>query len=83
MGRAYRYQRRLSHLIVSVAERNGGSSLVTRVDEPETSGKKSAPKKTAAKKTAAKKAPAKKASAKKAATKKSASAAPKAKKAAK
>jgi large subunit ribosomal protein L22 len=72
MGRAYRYQRRLSHLIVSVAERNGGSSLVTRVDEPETSGKKSAPKKTAAKKTAAKKAPAKKA-----ATKKSASAAPK------
>jgi large subunit ribosomal protein L22 len=72
MGRAYRYQRRLSHLIVSVAERNGGSSLVTRVDEPETPGKKSAPKKTAGKKTAAKKAPAKKA-----ATKKSASAAPK------
>jgi large subunit ribosomal protein L22 len=72
MGRAYRYQRRLSHLIVSVAERNDGSSLVTRVDEPETPGKKSAPKKTAGKKTAAKKAPAKKAAAKK-----SASAAPK------
>jgi large subunit ribosomal protein L22 len=74
MGRAYRYQRRLAHIIVSVAERNGGSSLVTKVEEPE-----AAPaKKTAAKKTAAKKAPAKKA-----ATKKSASAAPKAKKAAK
>jgi large subunit ribosomal protein L22 len=73
MGRAYRYQRRLSHLIVSVAERNDGSSLVTRVDESE-----AAPANKTAKKTAAKKAPAKKA-----ATKKSASAAPKAKKAAK
>jgi len=72
MGRAYRYQRRLAHIIVSVAERNGGESLVTKVEEP------SAPAKKAAKKTAAKKAPAKKA-----ATKKSASAAPKAKKAAK
>ncbi|HEY2861480.1 MAG TPA: 50S ribosomal protein L22 [Terracidiphilus sp.] len=68
MGRAYRYQRRLTHIVLSVAERNGGASLVTRVDEAE------AP----AKKTAGKKAPAKKA-----ATKKSASAAPKAKKAAK
>jgi len=73
MGRAYRYQRRLAHIIVSVAERNGGSSLVTTVEEPAAPAKKSA-----AKKTAAKKAPAKKA-----ATKKSASAAPKAKKAAK
>jgi large subunit ribosomal protein L22 len=35
MGRAYRYQRRLSHIIVSVAERPGaGSSLVTKVEEP-------------------------------------------------
>jgi large subunit ribosomal protein L22 len=73
MGRAYRYQRRLAHIIVSVAERNGGTSLVTTVDEPAAPAKK-----TAGKKTAAKKAPAKKA-----ATKKSASAAPKAKKAAK
>ncbi len=72
MGRAYRYQRRLAHLIVTVAERNGGASLVTTVEEP------GATKKSAGKKTAAKKAPAKKA-----ATKKSASAAPKAKKAAK
>src|ERR1700744_1905837 len=35
MGRAYRYQRRLAHIIVSVAERNGGSSLVTKADESE------------------------------------------------
>ena len=73
MGRAYRYQRRLAHIIVSVAERNGGASLVTTVEEPAAPAKKSAGKKTAAKK----------APAKKAATKKSASAAPKAKKAAK
>jgi large subunit ribosomal protein L22 len=31
MGRAYRYQRRLTHIILSVAERNGGSNLVTKV----------------------------------------------------
>jgi large subunit ribosomal protein L22 len=34
MGRAFRYQRRLTHIILSVAERNGGSNLVTRVEEP-------------------------------------------------
>ena len=34
MGRAFRYQRRLTHIILSVAERNGGSSLVTKVEEP-------------------------------------------------
>ncbi len=70
MGRAYRYQRRLAHIIVSVAERNGGSSLVTKAEEPAvTEGAKpakkakAAPKKTAAKKPAAapKKKPAKKA----------------------
>lgn len=74
MGRAYRYQRRLAHIVLSVAERNSaGNGLVTKVEEPAEQPK-------AAKKTAAKKAPAKKAPAKKAATKKSASAAPKAKK---
>ncbi len=32
MGRAYRYQRRLTHIILSVAERDGGSAhLVTKV----------------------------------------------------
>ena len=69
MGRAYRYQRRLSHIIVSVAERDGGSSqLVTRAEEPAAkSAKKSAAKKTAAK--TAKKAPAKKPVARKKAAK--------------
>jgi large subunit ribosomal protein L22 len=60
MGRAYRYQRRLAHIVVSVAERNGGVQLVTRAEEsveaPKSAAKKKAPaKKTAAKKTAAKK----------------------------
>src|SRR5579872_2180912 len=63
MGRAYRYQRRLTHIVVSVAERDGGSShLVTKADEPEAKPAK----KTAAKTTkTAKKAPAKKPVAKK------------------
>jgi len=36
MGRAYRYQRRLTHIILSVAERENasGAHLVTRVEEP-------------------------------------------------
>ena len=36
MGRAYRYQRRLTHIVLSVAEREDGtgSHLVTRVEEP-------------------------------------------------
>ena len=59
MGRAFRYQRRLTHIIVTVAERVY-SDLATTVDET--------PKKAVAKK-AAKKAPAKKAAAKKAAKK--------------
>ena len=69
MGRAYRYQRRLSHIIVSVAERDGGSNqLVTRAEEPAAKpAKKSAAKKTAAK--TAKKAPAKKPVARKKAAK--------------
>ena len=62
MGRAYRYQRRLAHLLVSVAEREDGSSLVTRAEEPAEA--KSAP----AKKAAAKKAPAKKSTVAKKAT---------------
>ena len=71
MGRAFRYQRRLTHIILSVAERNGGSSLVTRVEEPvaakTTKGKTAgAPK--AAKK-AAKTVPAKSATTKKKASK--------------
>jgi large subunit ribosomal protein L22 len=61
MGRAFRYQRRLTHIIVSVAERAGGESLVTKVDEtPKAAGKKAAAKKAPAKKAAAKKSAAKK-----------------------
>jgi large subunit ribosomal protein L22 len=63
MGRAYRYQRRLSHISIAVAERAHANGLVQRVEEPAGEG---AP----AKKTAAKKAPAKKAAPKKAAAKK-------------
>jgi large subunit ribosomal protein L22 len=78
MGRAYRYQRRLSHIIVSVAERQGAaSSLVTKVEEPaaEPVESKAAPKaKTGKAKTAKAAAP------KAAATKKSAAKKPAAKK---
>jgi large subunit ribosomal protein L22 len=67
MGRAYRYQRRLTHIILSVAERESATSLVTKVEEPAAAaepakaakGKKAAPK-------AAKAKPSKAAAAKKA-----------------
>jgi large subunit ribosomal protein L22 len=70
MGRAFRYQRRLAHIIVTVAEKKSGAGLATVVDDASAAKSKpakGAAKKTAAKKTAAKKAPAKKAAAKKAA----------------
>src|SRR6516165_4674564 len=63
MGRAYRYQRRLTHIVLSVAERDGGKHLVTKAEEPVGVAKPAA-KKTAAKKAVAKKA-AKKTAAKK------------------
>ena len=58
MGRAYRYQRRLTHIVLTVAERATGASLVTRVEEPkaEAAAPKAAAKKAAARKTATKKA---------------------------
>jgi large subunit ribosomal protein L22 len=52
MGRAYRYQRRLTHIILSVAERESAAGLVTKVEEPEAGQ----PKKTAGKAKAAPKA---------------------------
>lgn len=74
MGRAYRYQRRLSHIVISVAERKQ-EGLVQTVDteasaaakpaKKKAPAKKAAAKKTATKKTAAKKLPAKKKAAKK------------------
>jgi large subunit ribosomal protein L22 len=66
MGRAYRYQRRLTHIVLSVAEREGAAGLVTKVEEPveveaPKAKKAAAPKKAAAKKPAAKKPASKKA----------------------
>ncbi|HEV2280572.1 MAG TPA: 50S ribosomal protein L22 [Acidobacteriaceae bacterium] len=51
MGRAYRYQRRLTHIVLSVAERESGDNgLVTKVEEPAPAAKaKKAPKKKAGK----------------------------------
>ncbi len=69
MGRAFRYQRRMAHIIVTVAEKRPQEAVATTVgDEPtKAPAKKTAGKKIAAKKTAAKKsaAPKKKAAAKK------------------
>ena len=83
MGRAYRYQRRLSHIAIALAERGHAEGLVHRVDgESAAAPVKGAAKKTAGRKAAAdskkkaapKKAtahkPAKKAAAKKPAKKK-------------
>jgi large subunit ribosomal protein L22 len=67
MGRAYRYQRRLSHIVIAVAERVEANGLVHRVEDEsaeqpvQAGGKKSAKKKAPAKKAAHK--PAKKAAA--------------------
>ena len=72
MGRAYRYQRRISHIEIALAEKvsgNGKGELVQKVDEGAPAATKKAAKKAPAKKSAAKKA-AKKAPAKKFAGKK-------------
>jgi large subunit ribosomal protein L22 len=68
-GRAFRYQRRMSHIVIAVAERKPVNGLVTTAEAgagTAAKGKKSAKKSTkpAAKKSAVKKAPAKKAAAK-------------------
>jgi len=57
MGRAYRYQRRLTHIVLAVAEREAAQGMVTKVEESPAAGqavktKAEAPK--AAPKTAAK-----------------------------
>ncbi len=51
MGRAFRYQRRLTHIVLSVAEREGKADLATKVDEP---GAKTVEPKAAAKASKAK-----------------------------
>jgi len=68
MGRAFRYQRRIAHIIITVAEKNpatvAASAATTEAPAAKTAGK-TAGKKTVAKKSAAKKAaPKKKAAAK-------------------
>jgi large subunit ribosomal protein L22 len=68
MGRAFRYQRRLAHIIVTVAEKKSGSTAIAAAASSETPAAKKKTTSAAAKKTAAKKAPAKKAT-KKAANK--------------
>jgi large subunit ribosomal protein L22 len=50
MGRAFRYQRRLTHIVLSVAERETAGELVTKVEEPKAAGKASPATKTAGKK---------------------------------
>jgi large subunit ribosomal protein L22 len=67
MGRAFRYQRRMCHIIVTVAEKGKLVEPISASAEPAQSAAKSSAKKTAAKKTPAKKTAAKKAAAKKAA----------------
>jgi len=57
MGRAFRYQRRLAHIIISVAERSSGhASLVTTVETPAAEKPKATKTKAAAKAAAPKKA---------------------------
>jgi large subunit ribosomal protein L22 len=62
MGRAFRYQRRIAHIIITVAEKKSAAVEVEATQEPEKQkAGKPAAKKTAAKKAVAKKkAPAKK-----------------------
>ncbi len=65
MGRAYRYQRRLTHIVLSVAEREAAGGLVTKVEEPTPApakaekSKKAVPATAKAKEAAAKEAKAK------------------------
>jgi large subunit ribosomal protein L22 len=38
MGRAFRYQRRLTHIVLAVAEREADHGMVTKVEEPPAAG---------------------------------------------
>ena len=62
MGRAFRYQRRMAHILITVAERKRAGMVETA--EPETAKKRLTKGKTVAKKTAAKKTVVKKSAAK-------------------
>jgi large subunit ribosomal protein L22 len=70
MGRAFRYQRRISHIEIELAEKPSFLSAATVEGETGAPAKAKGKKRVPAKKTAAKKAPAKKSAAKKTAAKK-------------
>jgi large subunit ribosomal protein L22 len=75
MGRAFRYQRRLAHIIVTVAEKKSAAAISAAAEPTPAPGAKKSTKKAATKtasKPAAKKAAAKKTAAKKPAAKKAA-----------
>jgi large subunit ribosomal protein L22 len=75
MGRAFRYQRRLAHIIVTVAEKKSATAISAAAEPTPAPGAKKTTKKAATKtasKPAAKKAAAKKTAAKKPAAKKAA-----------
>ena len=61
MGRAFRYQRRLAHIIVTVAEKGKATVASGPAETTTAAAPKKAARKTAVKKSAAKKVPAKKA----------------------
>jgi large subunit ribosomal protein L22 len=54
MGRAFRYQRRLTHIVLAVAEREAAHGMVTKVEEPPAAPKASKTKKVEEPKAAAK-----------------------------
>ncbi len=60
MGRAYRYQRRISHIEVALAEKHRGNGVATVVGEEHAAPAKQAKGRTAGKKSAGKKAAKKK-----------------------
>jgi large subunit ribosomal protein L22 len=66
MGRAYRYQRRLTHIVLSVTEREAAAGLVTKVEEPKAPAKPAKAKAEEPKAAAKTVAPAKKGAGKKA-----------------
>src|ERR1700743_3673646 len=62
MGRAFRYQRRIAHIIITVAEKKSADAATGSTETPaQAKGRKPAARKSAAKKSAAKKSAAKKA----------------------
>jgi large subunit ribosomal protein L22 len=63
-GRAFRYQRRMSHIVIAVAERKSGGLVTTAGAEAETAAKGRKPAKKSVKPAAKKKAPAKEVAAK-------------------